>query len=165
MWHGGRFARLGRRGAQVLEMVLITPIFVAVLVAAVEYVPVLVGHSTLTHAAGVGAREAGKGGNINDVVAAVNKVLLANNLAVTDASGSGTMVVLQDGANSSSFGDPDLTCQLPPSPASGEVRVTLQVLFSATKIGSAVPMVSPWNVFGYTLHGKQFQISSLVGKE
>ena len=78
-----------RRGVQVLEMVLITPVFVAVFVAAVQYVPVLIGQSTLTHAAGEGAREAGKGGNLNDVVAAVNKVLLANNLAVTDAPGLG----------------------------------------------------------------------------
>ncbi len=50
----GRSAR--RRGVQVLEMILITPVFVAMLVAAVEYVPVLIGQSTLTHAAGEGAR-------------------------------------------------------------------------------------------------------------
>ncbi len=145
-------------------MLLITPVFVAVFVAAAEYVPVLIGQLTLTHAAGEGAREAGKGGNLHDVVAAVNKVLLANNLAVTDAPGSGTMVVLQDGPNTFEFGDPDLTCQPPPSPASGEVRVTLDVLFSAAKIDSTVPMVSPFNVFGYTLNGKRFQVSSLVGK-
>jgi hypothetical protein len=147
---------------QVLEMVLITPVFVAVFVAAAEYVPVLIGQSTLTHAVGEGAREAGKGGNLNDVVAAVNKVLLVNNLAVTDAPGSGTAVVLQDGPNTVQFGDPDLTYVLPPNPAGGEVRVTLCVLFSATKINSTVPMVSPFNVFGYTLNGKRFQVSSLV---
>ena len=42
--------------------------------------------------------------------------------------------------------------------------VTLYVLFSAAKIQSTVPMVSPFNVFGYTLNGKRFQVSSLVGK-
>jgi hypothetical protein len=149
---------------QVLEMVLITPIFVAMFVAAAEYVPVLVGQSTLTHAVGEGAREAGKRGNLNDVVAAVNKVLLANDLAVTNAPGSGTMVVLQDGPHTFEFGDPNLTFQPPPSPARGEVRVTLYVLFSAAKISSTVPMISPFNVFGYTLNGKQFQVSSLVSK-
>ena len=161
MWRGGRSARQRRRGVQVLEMILITPVFVAVFVAAAEYVPVLIGQSTLTHAVGEGAREAGKGGNLNDVLAAVNKVLLANNLAVTDAPGSGTMVVLQNGPNTFEFGDPNLTCQLPPSPAVGEVQVTLCVLFSAAKINSTVPMVSPFNVFGYTLNGKRFQVSAL----
>ena len=163
MWRGGRSARQ-RRGVQVLEMILITPVFVAVFVAAAEYVPVLIGQSTLTHAVGEGAREAGKGGNLNDVVAAVNKVLLANNLAVTDTPGSGTMVVLQDGPNTFEFGDPNLSFAPPPSPAGGEVRVTLNVLFSATKIGSTIPMVSPFNVFGYTLDGKRFQVSSLASK-
>jgi Flp pilus assembly protein TadG len=145
-------------------MILITPVFVAMLVAAVEYVPVLIGQSTLTHAAGEGAREAGKGGNIDDVAAAVNKVLLANNLAVTNVPDSGTMVVLQDGPNTFEFGDPNLTYQLPPSPACGEVRVTLYVLFSAAKIDSTIPMVSPFNVFGFTLNGKRFQVSSLVSR-
>jgi hypothetical protein len=146
-------------------MILITPVFVAVFVAAAEYVPVLIGQSTLTHAACEGAREAGKGGELHEVVTAVNKVLLANNLAVTDVPGSGTKVVLQEGPRTLEFGDPNLTYPSPPSPAGGEVRVTLHVLFSAAKIDSTVPMVSPFNVFGYTFDGKQFQASALVVKQ
>lgn len=156
-----------RRGVQILELLLVTPIFVLALFASVEYMPLLVTQAAITHAATVGAREAGKGADAEWVAAEVNKVLAATDIEITDTAGSGMMVIIEDGdgAPTTSWGDPDLavTTALPTVDA-GNVRVTVYILFSALKTNGN-PVLNPYNIFCYMFGGDRFEIRSLVKKE
>ncbi len=154
-----------RRGAQVLELLMVSPIFLIALVASVEYLPLLITQSTITQAAIVGAREAGKGADAEWVAVAANEVLEAIDIEIMDTLGSGMKVVVEDGAVVTSWGDPSLAVPLdPPSVDVGNVRVTVCILFSALKT-SGNPVLSPYNVFGYMFTGDRFQIRALVRKE
>jgi len=151
-----------RRGVEVLELLLVMPIFVLALVASVEYVPLLITQATITHAATVGAREAGKGADAEWAAIEANKVLAAASIAITDTAGSGTKVVIEDGATVTSWGDPSLTVASPPPAVdAGNVRVTVCILFSALKTNGS-PVLGPYNAFGYMLAGDRFQIRALV---
>ncbi len=150
-----------RRGVGTLELILTLPVIVVMLVALVEYTTLMILQSTVTHAATVGAREAGKIADIEEVVEAVQAVLGANCITLSDEPGSGTKVILEDVANlTTQFGDPNLDCQLPTNPlASDEVRVTVCIEMHATPVCDAL------RAFGFSLVGKRFQVSSLVKKE
>ncbi len=155
-----------RRGVQVLELLLVMPIFVVVLVASVEYVPLLTTQAAITHAATVGAREAGKGANAQWVATSANEVLKSVSIAITDTPGSGTKVLVEDGTTVASWGDPNLVVSTAAPPVdAGNIRVTICILFSALKTDGTSPVLGPSNAFGYTLSGDRFEIRSLVCKE
>ncbi len=163
-----------RRGVQTLEVILVTPVIVLVLLATLEFGMLNITHAAITHAATVGAREAGKllpNGDIalTEVVDEVNEVLAANDINITNAAGSGTKLTIQDGAdpaNPLTFGDPSLTCGPPASPVldADEVRVTLCIDFGATKLNGA-PVIDAFSYCGFTFAGKQFKASAVVKKE
>ncbi len=150
-----------RRGVATLELILVVLVFVVMLVALVEFTMLMILQSTVTHAATVGAREAGKIADIEEVVEAVQAVVGVNCITISAASGSGTKVVLEDGTNlTTQFGDLALDCQLPANPlAPDEVRVTVCIEMGATPVCDAL------RAFGFSLLGKRFQVSSLVKKE
>jgi Flp pilus assembly protein TadG len=157
--------RRRRRGVEVLELLMVAPIFVLALVASVEYVPLLIAQACITHAATVGAREAAKGANAQAVAAAVNVVLATNSIVITNTPSSGMRVVVENGATVTSWGDPTLTVTTPPPAVNaGNVRVTVCVLFSALKADGS-QILGPYNAFGYILHGNRFQIRALVNNE
>jgi Flp pilus assembly protein TadG len=163
-----------RRGIKVLELILVTPIILLALVGTLEYGLLNINHAAVTHAATVGAREAGKLDPQNEiqlmeVVGRVNQILAANDIVITGAAGSGTRLVIQDGADSLNplvFGDPNMTCTPPVMPALelDEVRVTLCIDFSATKL-NGTPVIDAFDYCGFTFDGKRFQVSSLGKKE
>jgi len=154
-----------RRGVEALQLLLVMPIFTIALVASVEYVPLLITQAAITHAATVGAREAGKGADAEWVAASVNEVLAATGIAIRNELSSGTKVVVEDGATVTSWGDLDLAVPTsPPAVDPGYVRVTVCVLFSAQRTNGS-PVLRPYNAFGYVLLGDRFQIRSLVHKE
>ena len=113
----GSTHRERRRGVTTLELILVMPVIVVMLVAILEFGTLMVLQSTVTHAATVGAREAGKIADIDEVVEAVQAVLGVNCITLSEASGSGTKVILEDVTNlPSQFGDPTLDCQLRRTP-------------------------------------------------
>lgn len=142
-------------------MILALPVLVIMLVATVEYTTVMILQSTVTQAATVGAREAGKIADIDEVLEAVEAVLGVNCITVGDEEGSGTKVVLENGDDLTTvFGDPTLDCELPAVPLDpDEVRVTVCVAMSATPLCDAL---RPW---GFSWFGKRFEVSSVVKKE
>jgi hypothetical protein len=150
-----------RRGAVTLELILTLPVIVVLLVAIFEYGTIMVLQAAVTHAATVGAREAGKCSDVSLVARVVQSVVGVNCITISDVPGSGTKVVLEDGTEGVSvFGDPNLNCQLPTNPLNpDEVRVTVCVALSAA------PVCDPLGDFGFSLLGCQFQVSSLVKKE
>ena len=158
-----------RSGGVVLESLLALPVLVAVFFASVEYGIVLVTRSTITQAAAVGVREAGKGVDILLVRDAVNTILAANSIAITDSdntAGSGKKIILEDSTGVAGWlGDPNLVYVPPNTLAAGEVRVTVWILFSAKKTDGVTRVINAFNDFGFSLNGKGFRVSSLVKKE
>ncbi|KKK66331.1 hypothetical protein LCGC14_2965190, partial [marine sediment metagenome] len=142
-------------------MILALPILVVMLVALVEYTTLMILQSTVTHAATVGAREAGKIADIDEVIEAVQVVLGVNCITLADEEGSGTKVILEGGdLFPTEFGDPTLDCDPPTNPLEpDEVRVTVCIALTATPVCDAL------RTFGFSLIGKRFEVSSLVKKE
>lgn len=164
-----------RRGVETIELILVLPILVIVLIFSVQFAIVSIYQSTVVHAATVAAREAAKdqaAGQITDfdkVVAAVQHIVSVNCIQISDAVGSGTKVMLEDGGSLADppqspfvleYGDPSLDCPLPANALDpNQVRVTVCVDLSATKFCDAL---APW---GVTFLGRKFRASSLVVKE
>ena len=144
-----------------MELILTLPIIVVLLVAIFEYGTLMLLQAAVTHAATVGAREAGKCSDVNLVARVVQSVVRGNCITISDAPGSGTKVILEDGTEGMSiFGDPDLDCQLPTNPLNpDEVRVTVCIDLAAT------PLCDPLEDFGFSLMGCHLRASSLVKKE
>ena len=153
--------RCRRRGVGTLELILTLPIVVVLLAALFEYGQLMILQSAVTHAATVGAREAGKCSDIEMVARAVQSVVGVNCIVISDAPGSGTKVVLEDGTDGTSvFGDDDLDCGPPGNPLNpDEVRVTVCVHLSAT------PLCDPLGAFGFSLSDCRLHASALVKKE
>ena len=68
----GAFPCAGRRGTIALEMLLILPVFLALLVGFVEFSSIVVVEERLEAASAQGARVASQGGSVTDVYTAVN---------------------------------------------------------------------------------------------
>lgn len=161
MYPGSRPRLPGRRGAVTLELILVLPILVVLLVATFELTIVLLLKPAVTHAATVGAREAGKAADVDELAEVVQAVIGVNCITVSDAPGSGVKIVLEDGAaETTEFGDPTMACPTPENPLnSDEVRVTVCVEYEVTPICDAL------SYFGFSLAGRSFLASSLVKKE
>jgi hypothetical protein len=145
----------------VLELILTLPVIVVLLVAIFEYTMVMVVEADVTHAATVGAREAGKCSDIALVARVVQSILAVNCITISDLPGSGTKVVLEDGVTGrSEFGDPTMVVQTPSNPLNpDEVRVSAFVNVRATRI------CDPLGAFGFSLSSCRISASSLVKKE
>jgi hypothetical protein len=172
--------RRQRTGAVTLEFILLLPILVLLLLAMGRFAVALVMREAVTHAATVGAREAGKGEDTNEVALVVDGILEqghALNLAddaggiAQPVEGSGVRVFLEVGQpdahfrpERADFGDSTIACEPPDTPAvqPDEVRVTVCLDLSTR------PMCN-W-LFGFDqrasdFNGRYCRISSLVKKE
>ncbi len=154
----------GRRGTQVLELLFTLPLVMLLLVASLEFAGASMRRGALEHAATVGAREAGKGGDLGDVVAAVNEVLETHGITVNDAWASGTKVVLEDGLGPvAEYGDPNLSWRPSSKVPPGEVRVSVWIDRRATEVGGNAPALSSLNLLGPV--GQGLCLSSSVKTE
>jgi len=160
------------RGVVTLELILALPVVLIVFIAAFQFAMAVIFQAAVTHAAAVGAREAGKTAgspqtnkpaDIDVVVAAVRDVVDANGIEITGVDGSGTKVILEDGDGpDSAFGDSTMTgCGPPSGPPlqSGEVRVTVCVNVLAT------PFCHALKDWGLSFLGTVFHASAVVKKE
>jgi Flp pilus assembly protein TadG len=140
-----------------LEVILVLPILLIVFLAALQFGILMVVQQAVAHAATVGAREAAKGADIDEVACVVNQMLSPHALTVP----CNASVVLEDPA-----GTPtqqrrgSTTCNPPPGPTldSDEVRVTVCV--DAT----GRPFINPLRAFGVCCI-RQLKASSAVTKE
>ena len=150
--------RRPRRGVEVLELILVLPILTIVLVAAFEFAVLTMLQAAITHAATVGAREAGKCPIIDTILPPIGEVLDAVCITLDNAADSGTKVVLEVyGEPDQVFGDPNLTCSPPVNPLNEyEVRVTICVALSATGFCDAL---ADW---GFSMDGCVFRVSSVT---
>lgn len=150
-----------RRGVEVLELILVLPVLVVALVALVQFGIAMVVHQAVTTAAGAAAREASKQADILVVRDAVDRILSPHNIQILNTPGSGTKVMLDDGAlGTTSFGDAGLSCIAHGNaPAANEVRVTVCIDLAKAKVPNALAS------FGLDFAGKRFETSATVRKE
>ncbi len=149
-----------RRGVATLELILVVPILLIVLLFSIQFGIVAIYQATVTHAATVAAREAGKGADFDTVVEAVRTIVGIQGIDITADTGSGTKVVLEDGDSEEVFGDPLLDCPTPENPPDPiQVRATVCVDLMATRFCDAL---APW---GVSFTGRMLKASSLVMKE
>ncbi len=143
---------------QTLEVVLVLPILLLVSLAVFQFGILVLVQQSVTHAATVSAREAGKGANVVEVAAAVETVLRPHCLTV----GPGVAVVLEDPLALPPVQKRGvLTCNPPaaPPPRADEVRTTVCVNLTQK------PFLRALEAYCIDFTGKRFEISSLVGKE
>ena len=163
------YAAHARRGVEVLELILVTPVIVIVLVASMQFGSVHVIESALTHAATVGAREGAQYAPVDEIAEEVDAVLEPHGIDVVDTlgqPGDGTYVILEVGDDITEFGDPTFDPDPPAEPeypaiGPGEVRVTVYVKLDKTPILN----VSALEDFGFVFPGEFFQISSVTKLE
>jgi hypothetical protein len=92
----------------------------------------------------------------------VQGVLAGNCITISNAAGSGTKVILEDGPSITDYyGDPNVTdCQLPANDLNpGEVRVTLCIDLAATRL------CDPLQAFGFSLIDCRLHASAVVKRE
>jgi Flp pilus assembly protein TadG len=172
MRRNGEVVRRRRRATVTLELIIALAVLVLLLIGIFEYTTVMVFQATVTHAATVGAREAGKGAQIDEVVEVVQEILGVNCITLSEAPGSATKVILEDGnagCETKNFGDPDFAACVVPDNAlnADEVRVTVCVAVEATPFCDALStfLCGFPGELGFSLSGCHFHASSLVKKE
>jgi hypothetical protein len=160
--HGRAIGRR-RAGVQTLELILAMPVIVVTLVAIVEFGTVQTVLSAVTHAATVGAREAGKGATLLEVASSVDGVLEPHGIDVVDGNApvAGTKVLVETGALVEIFGDLSLGCGPPAAPIlnADEVRVTVCIDLDNTPV---LDVLCNW---GFPFPGDCFRVSSVVKRE
>ena len=151
--------RRGRRkGSLTLEVVLVLPILLLTLVAGIQFGTTMIVEQAVTHAATVGAREAGKGADVDQVVSAVETMLVPHGIHIGPYAG----VVLEDLEASPPVQQRGLPACAPPSTPtlnSTQVRVTVCVDLSSK------PFLNAMRFIGVDSRGKRFSVSAVVGKE
>ncbi len=144
-----RFRRKAGRplGVQTLELLLVTPVIVIMLIAIMEFGTLHIVQSAVTNAANEGARRAGQGADMDDIVAAVQEVVALNKITISAAANAGTDVVLERGSLPAAHynSNPGFTT-VTPTPATvdpNEVRVTVFVGLDNT------PVINVLSSFGF----------------
>jgi len=158
-----------RRGVVTLELIPVIGVILMLVIASTVLGTLAVLKGTVTQAATVAAREAGKLVDGDPLCTAtqlapvVQTILGVNCVTVGNAAGSGTRITLEVASPplTSTYGDPDLDC-LPPTPPTlspDEVRVTICVALDAT------PFCNRLSFFGVVLGNTTLQASAVVKRE
>jgi hypothetical protein len=156
--HTRRIATTGparRRGVVTVESLLSIVILLFLTLAVIAFGILVTVQNAVAHAALKGAREAGKGADIDTVVSVVDAVLSPHGIAIGPEAG----VVLEDPA-AMTIETRGLACTPPTEPViNGKVRVTVCVALSAT------PFLQQLEAFCGGGLGRLLQMSSVVKKE
>lgn len=161
-----RVQRVNRRqGVVTLELILVICVLLMLLIAAVVFGTLLVLKGTVAHAATVAAREAGKlvdtdpACTATQLVPIVRKILAVHCIDASDDPNIGITLEVASPATTTTYGG--LACTAPTTTvlSSDEVRVTVCVALSATRLCS-----SP-SFFGINLGNVVLQSSAVVKKE
>jgi Flp pilus assembly protein TadG len=146
-----------RRGAVVMESILVITILLMLTLAVIEFGVAVSVQNAISQATIKGAREAGKGADIDDVVSVVNNVLAPHNITI----GNGAGLLLEDPAALFQDSRGDVTCQ-PPAAALNNGFVRLTVGVSATR----APLLRTLETFGMcSFVDRMFQFSAAVKRE
>lgn len=121
--------------------------------------------SGVVQAATVAAREVGKGAGIDEVTQAVNCILAAHGIAVTDRPGSGTKVAIQNGRGTvKQYGDPHMVVLPTTVTGSDETLATVWIRFDAKRTDGRKLLASSCGVLDLAFGDGRLSASSLVKK-
>lgn len=162
-----------RTGSVLLEFILAFPLILIVSLAILEFGFFALLQQTVTVATIEGSREAAQVGATTDTVGNLIQQYLAINQLTLDvaqqpaAPGAGdVLVVIQDGSGglTQTIGNSDIPCTpvgLPPTIA--EIKIT--VCLNLTDTNGTFPLPNLLSSFGFTLTGKQLEISAMTSLE
>jgi hypothetical protein len=151
------------------------PVLIIVTLAIFQFGILMLIYQAVVTAAVEGAREAGKGGNVNAVASVVNQILVPHGVVVTSASTDANIIVEQSQPPAA----PTVT-MLNGNPCYPPTGVPLSTIHRETRVTFSLSLVpqgaaSAWgtrqgvpnwlSVFGFSLVGKRFEVSSLVRTE
>ncbi len=143
-----------RRGAVVMESILAITVLLMLTLAIIEFGVAVSVQNAISQAAVKGAREAGKGA---DIVNVVNNVLAPHDITIGDGAG----LLLEDPAAMFQDSRGDVACQ-PPAAVLNDGFVRLTVCVSATR----APLLRTLEAFGMcTFVDRMFQFTAAVKRE
>ncbi|MCA9014048.1 MAG: pilus assembly protein [Planctomycetaceae bacterium] len=162
-----------RTGSVLLEFILAFPIILILSLAIIEFGFFALLQQTTTAATIEGSREAAQVGATTTSVGNLIQQYLAINSLTLDvaqqpaAPGAGdVLVVIQDGSGglTQTIGNSDIPCTpVGPAPAVSEIKVT--ICLNLTDTNGTFPLPNLLSSFGFTLSGKQLEISAMTGLE
>lgn len=160
-----RNANNTRRGLLALELLFAVPVLALVLLTALQCGKVMMVRCGVVQAATVAAREAGKGAGIEEVAQAVNCILAAHGIAVTDRPGSGTKVAVRSGRGTvKQYGDPRMVVLPAPATGGDETVATVWIEFDAKRTDGRKLLASSCGVLDLAFGEGRLSASSLVKK-
>lgn len=162
-----------RTGSVLLEFILAFPLILIISLAIVQFGFFALLQQTVTVATIEGSRHAaqagsttGSVGNLIQQYVAINSLNLVVTSPATPGSGN-VLVTIETGPPASStvtIGNSDIPCTpVGPAPANAEVKVT--VCTNLTDTNGETPIPNLLSSFGFTLSGKQLEISAMTGLE
>lgn len=173
-----------RRGAQILEAILVIPILVLTVVAMVQFAAISTVQQAVESAADEAAREISKaevrGGDFVAhtpaiATSVVSDVLGVHGVTVSNVADSGVRVFIEDALNDDgdadgntaiSVGDSNLVRNSPPTTGvePNEVRITVVMSFDPGTPNSD-PVPDALKYIGLSFASRQFEISTTAIKE
>ncbi len=162
-----------RAGSVLLEFILAFPLILILSLAIIEFGFFGLLQQTTTIATIEGSREAAQVGatttsvgNLIQQYVAINSLTL-NVGAQPAAPGAGdVLVVIQDGSGAltQTIGNSDIPCTpVGPAPTIAEIKIT--VCLNLTDTNGTFPLPNLLSSFGFTLSGKQLEISAMTSLE
>ncbi|WP_197993062.1 TadE/TadG family type IV pilus assembly protein [Gimesia aquarii] len=162
-----------RRGSVILEFILAFPLILIISLAIIEFGFFSLLQQTITLSAIEGSREAAhvgatttSVGNLIDQYVSINSLNLDVG-AQPAAPGQGDVLVVIEtggGVPTQTIGNSDIPCT-PVGPAPSPLEVKVTVCLNLTDMNGTTPIPDLLSTFGFTLSGKQLEISAMTGLE
>ncbi|MDF1744161.1 MAG: TadE/TadG family type IV pilus assembly protein [Gimesia sp.] len=163
-----------RTGSVILEFILAFPLILIVSLAIIEFGFFALLQQSITAAAIEGSREAAKvGATTTSVGNLIQEYVDLNSSLMLDvgqqpaASMAGNVLVsIQDGSGAltQTIGNSDIPCS-PVGPAPGITEIKVTICLNLTDTNGTVPIPDLLSTFGFTLSGKQLEISAMTSLE
>ena len=163
-----------RKGSVILEFILAFPLILIVSLAIIQFGFFALLQQSITAAAIEGSREAAKvGATVDSVGNLIQEYVDLNSSLMLDvgqqpaAPAAGNVFVsIEDGSGTltQTIGNSDIPCSpVGPAPTVSEIKVT--ICLNLTDTNGKVPIPNLLSTFGFTLSGKQLEISAMTGLE
>ena len=162
-----------RSGSVLLEFILAFPFVLIISLAIILFGFFALLQQTITAATIEGSREAAQVGATTDAIGNLIQDYVAINSLTLDvaqqpaAPGAGdVLVTIEDGSGvlTQTIGNSDIPCTpVGPSPGVSEIKVT--ICLNLTDTNGTSPLPNLLSSFGFTLSGKQLEISAMTGLE
>jgi Flp pilus assembly protein TadG len=157
--------RAARRAVLVLQLLVVLPLLLIATLACFEFGMVFMIDQALQTAATQGARISAKGGNMTNVVTAVNQALSIYGIQIQPSTSDANIVLETGPATVTKYTSVPCTPAGPTLQSSpAETRVTVCLAYRAAASGSAWShgSIPDWlQIFGFTWGTTQFRVSAL----